>query len=172
MMLLCILKDMTADIKAEHRPLWHLTGAAHIEGLDHSTEPTGCHGDDVLPVSVHLCFHDDLRVQQGGKLWCGARVVNLPLFEKQRGYLAAGGGRRRILPVPVQLCGDEHEPLIQGVPQQLQWLQRDRQEVRGTRDQREKRREWSMKTLQGRSDSDLQGVYRFYKASIKVLAPF
>ena len=111
-------------MKAEHTPLWHLTGAAHVEGLDHSTEPIGCHGDDVLPVGVDLCFHDDRRVQQGRKLWCGARVVHLPLFEEQRGYLAPGGGGGWVLPVPVQLCRDEHQPLIQGVPQQLQRLQR------------------------------------------------
>lgn len=117
-------------MKAEYRPLWHLTGAAHIEGLDHSTEPIGSHGYDILPISAHLCFHNNLRVQQGGKLWCRARVVNLPLFEKQRSYLTAGGRCRWVLPVPVQLCGDEHQPLIQRVPQQLQWLQIDRKEVK------------------------------------------
>ena len=133
----CSDRHNSWQLKAEHRPLWHLTGAAHVEGLDHSTEAIGCHRDDVLPISIHLCFHDNLRVQQRGELWCRARVVNLPLFEKQRGYLAAGGGRRRVLPVPVQLRGDEHQPLIQGVPQQLQGLQRDRQEVRGKQGQRE-----------------------------------
>lgn len=117
-------------MNAEHRPLWHLTGAAHIEGLDHSTETIGRHGNDVFPVGVDLCFHDDLRVQQGRELWCGAGAIDLPLFEEQRSYLAAGGGGRRVLPVPVQLCGDEHQPLVQGVPQQLQWLQRYRWEVR------------------------------------------
>ena len=104
-------------MKAEHKPLWHLTGAAHIKGLDHSTEPIGCHGDNVLPVSVHLSFHDALGVQQGWQLGRGAGVVHLPLLEKQRGYLTAGGGGGWVLPVPVQLCGDKHQPLIQGVPQ-------------------------------------------------------
>lgn len=94
-------------MKAEHRPLWHLTGAAHVEGLDHSAETTGCHRDNILPIGIHLSFHDNLRVQQRGELWRGAGLVNLPLFKKQRGYLAAGG-RRWVLLIPVQLCGDEH----------------------------------------------------------------
>lgn len=111
-------------MKAEHRPLWHLTGAAHIESLDHSTEPTGCHGDNVFHISICFSFYDNLRVQQGGELWRRAGVVDFPLFEKQRGYLAAGGRGRWVLPIPVQLCGDEHQPLVEGVPQQLQWLQR------------------------------------------------
>lgn len=121
-----ILYD-TRQMKTDYRPLWHLTGAAHIEGLDHSAESIGCHGDNVLPVGIHLSFHNNLRVQQGGELWCGAGVLDLPLFEKQGGYLATGGRRRRVVPVPVQLGGDEHEPLVEGVPQQLQWLQRHRE---------------------------------------------
>lgn len=95
---------------AQHTPLRHLAGAAHVEGLDHSTEAIGRHGDDVLAVCL----------QQGGEL--GHGVVTLALFEQQGGDLAAGGEGGRVLPAPLQLCGDEHQPLVQGVPQELQRL--------------------------------------------------
>lgn len=153
-------------MKAEHRPLWHLTGAAHIEGLNHSAETIGCHGYNVLPIGVHLSFHDDLRVQQRGELWHRAGVVGLPLFEKQRGYLAAGRGGGWVLPVPVQLCGDEHQPLIERVPQQLQRLQRDR----GSERHRVKDKANGM--IHDRSDFDLPGGCTFYNASFTVLGPF
>lgn len=100
-------------MKAEHRPLWHLTGAAHVEALDHGAETIGCHGNNILPIRIHLSFHDNLWVQQRGELWSRAGLVDLPLFEKQRGYLAAGGRGRWVLLVSVQLRGDEHQPLIE-----------------------------------------------------------
>lgn len=104
-----------------HTPLWHLAGAAHVESLDDSTEAIGCHGDDILYVCIHLRLYHDLRVQRGRQ-----RGLGLPsLFEKQSGDLTAGGRRRRwrVPPGPLQLCGEEHQPFIKGMPQQLQRLQ-------------------------------------------------
>lgn len=103
-----------------HTPLWHLTGAAHIESLDDRTEAIGCHGDDVLYVCIRLSLYHDLRVQRGLGL-----PSLLPLLEKQSGYLTAGGrrGGRWVPPGPLQLCGEEHQPFIKGMPQQLQRLQ-------------------------------------------------
>lgn len=104
-----------------HSPLWHLTGAAHIISLDDGTEAIGCHGDDVLYVCIHLSLYHDLRVQRGRQRGLGLP----PLFEKQGGYLTAGGRRRGrwVPPCPLQLCGEEHQPFIKGMPQQLQRLQ-------------------------------------------------
>lgn len=111
----------------KYTPLWHLTGATHIEGLDHSTEAIGCHGDNILHISIHLSFHYNLRVQQGRQLWHRGGVVSLPLFEKQGGYLTTrggGGGGGRVFLGSLHLSGDEHQPLVEGMPQQLQRLQR------------------------------------------------
>lgn len=114
-----------------HWPLWHLTGAAHVEGLDHSTETTGCHGDNILAVGVHFSFNDELSVQHLGQLRWRSGTLNLPLFEQQSGNLAArGGGLARL--APAQLGGDEHQPLLQRMPQQFQRLQRDKRHQRDT----------------------------------------
>lgn len=125
---LIMLADKLNEARRCHS-LGHLAGAAHVKGLDHGTEAIGCHGDDVLSIRIHVGgLHDPLGVQrrreQAGGEWHGRAYgrVGLALLEEEGRDLAAGGGRRGVLPGPLQLCGDQHQPLVQGVPQQLQWL--------------------------------------------------
>ena len=57
--------------------------------------------------------------------------LNLTLLHQEGGDVASGcGGGGWVTAIPLHLSGDEHQPLIQGVPQQLQRLQEREGRVR------------------------------------------
>lgn len=104
-------------------PLWHLAGAAHIEGLDYCTQPVGSHGDHILTIYISL---GRLRIQWGGQKVRGVGDngrISLPLLQNERGNVTPWR-RVSVSTFPIQLCGDEHQPFIQRMPQQLQRLRK------------------------------------------------
>lgn len=110
-------------------PMWHLTGTAHVEGLDHGAQAIGYHRDDILTVGTALRrLHHGLGVQQQRGIFAGYRGFALLLFqEKWRNVISWGWGCcvRALL---LQLSGDENQPFVQRVPQQLQRLHRNTRE--------------------------------------------
>lgn len=104
-------------------PVWHLTGTAHVESLDHSAQAIGYHRDDILTIGVALRrLHHWLGVQQQRGIFAGNRRVDLLLFQEEWRKVISWGWGCCVCALLIQLGGDEDQPFIKRVPQQLQRL--------------------------------------------------
>lgn len=109
--------------------MWHLTGTAHVESLDHSAQAIGYHRDDILTIGVALRrLHHWLGVQQQRGIFAGNRRVDLLLFQEEWRKVISWGWGCCVCALLIQLGGDEDQPFIKRVPQQLQRLDNNTRE--------------------------------------------